>query len=37
LCRPRSDWSHPRVADVDWCSAGQPRLSLNSRPIRRNE
>jgi hypothetical protein len=28
LCRPRADWSHTRVTEVDWCSAGQPRLSL---------
>jgi hypothetical protein len=36
LCRPRADWSHPRVTEVDWCSAGQPRLSLKIRPSKRN-
>jgi hypothetical protein len=37
LYRPRADWSHPRVTEVDWCSAGQPRLSVKRRPGRRNE
>jgi hypothetical protein len=26
LCRPRADWSQPRVTEVDWCSAGQQLL-----------
>jgi hypothetical protein len=29
-CWPRADWSPPRAADVDWCSAGQPKLSKNT-------
>jgi hypothetical protein len=37
LCRPKAGWSHPRVTEVDWCSAGQPRLSIKSQPSRRNE
>jgi hypothetical protein len=28
LCRQRADWSHPRVTEADWCSAGQPKLSI---------
>jgi hypothetical protein len=28
LCRPRADWRRPRITEADWCSAGQPRLSL---------
>jgi hypothetical protein len=37
LCRPRADWSHPWVTEVDWCSAGQLRLSPKRWPSRRNE
>jgi hypothetical protein len=37
LCRPRADWSHLRLTEVDWCSAGQTRLSLKRRPSRRNK
>jgi hypothetical protein len=37
LCRPRADWSHPRETEVDWCSAGQPRLSTKRQPSRCNE
>jgi hypothetical protein len=31
LCRPRADWSHPRMTEVDWCWADQPRLSLKKK------
>jgi hypothetical protein len=37
LCRPRADWSHPRVTEVHWCSTSRPRLSIFRQPSRRNE
>jgi hypothetical protein len=36
LCWARKEWSHPRVTEEDWCSAGQPRPSLKRRPSRCN-
>jgi hypothetical protein len=37
LRRPKADWSHPRVTEVDWYAGSQPRLSIKRRPSRRNE
>jgi hypothetical protein len=34
---PRADWSHPRVTEKDWCSAGQSRLRLKMQPSWRNK
>jgi hypothetical protein len=36
-CRPKADWNPPQVTEVNWCLAGQPRLSLKRQPIRSNE
>jgi hypothetical protein len=37
LCVPGADWSHPRLTEADWLSAGQSRLPLPRRPSRRIE
>jgi hypothetical protein len=37
LCRRRAGRDHPRATERGWCSAGQPNLSLKTRPSRRNE